>query len=164
MADQVARLADNARTLLGATQPTQVGIDTSDALIAARAAVHSDLGRQALQAALLVLSVGPVLSSTNVLGMVILRQRDFGRRRVLGVSRPNVIALVTIQTAGLAVIGAAIGLAIGAILVNRWTGSYPTPSFLLSIGALTTLVATLAALPSATLAAYRDPVRALRVP
>lgn len=162
--DDVARLAVTARHLLGAADDTQVGIDTSDALIAARAAVRSDLGRQARRAALLVLAVGLVLSGVNVLGMVILRQRDFGRRRVLGASRGDVIAIVALQVGGLAATGSIVGSVIGSGLVARWTGSLPAPSFVLAVAVLTVIAAVVAALPPAALAAYRDPVRALRVP
>lgn len=162
--DDVARLVTAARQVLGAADGSQIGIDTSDALISARAAVSSDLGRQARQAALLILSVGLVLSGINVLGMVILRQKDFGRRRVLGATRASVIMLVALQTGLLATLGAAVGCLVGSVLVWNWTEALPAFSFATAVGILAVISSTMAALPPATLAARRDPVRALRVP
>jgi len=48
--------------------------------------------------------------------------------------------------------------------VNRLAGSLPSPGFTFGVVVLTLLTALLAAVPPAVLAAYRDPVRILRVP
>lgn len=82
----------------------------------------------------LVLGVGVAIVTVTMLGAVSSRRRDFGRRRALGASRSSLITLVLIHTAVAAVTG------------------------------LCVLVALLGALIPALAAAYRDPMRILRVP
>ena len=101
-----------------------------------------------------------MLGGLNVYGAVTSRRRDFGRRRALGASRSAIVALVVTQTA----IVAALGAAVGSFLIQRWTGSGPDPSFALAVATLVILAALVSAVPPALVAAYRDPVRILRVP
>ena len=81
-----------------------------------------------------------------------------------GASRLDIIALVTTQTIATALLGAGAGAAIGTLIVDRTLGTTPQPAFVVAIAALATLATALAALLPATIAAYRDPVRILRVP
>lgn len=65
---------------------------------------------------------------------------------------------------GATVIGVVIGMIAGLITVQGSTGNLPRISFVLSVGALCILVALVGALIPAASAAYRDPLRILRVP
>ncbi|MGH8875343.1 MAG: FtsX-like permease family protein, partial [Acidimicrobiia bacterium] len=78
--------------------------------------------------------------------------------------RLTVVALVVLQTLRAAVPGAAAGTSLGVGLVWRWAGSPPGWEFISAVGVLAILAASAAALPPALVAAYRDPIRVLRVP
>ncbi|MDQ3276010.1 MAG: hypothetical protein M3Q39_13540, partial [Actinomycetota bacterium] len=111
-----------------------------------------------------VLAAGLLLVALTLIGAVSQRRRDFGRRRALGASRSTVVTLVLLQTSAAALVGVAAGALAGLLLVNRLAGSLPSPGFTFGVVVLTMLTALLAAVPPAVLAAYRDPVRILRVP
>lgn len=157
VAAAIAAVADPA-------DPTSMSIQTSDTLVQVRAAVQGELGAYGRNLITLVLAAGLVLTALNVYGAVTTRRRDFGRRRALGASRLDIIALVTTQTIATALLGAGAGAAIGTLIVDRTLGTTPQPAFVVAIAALATLATALAALLPATIAAYRDPVRILRVP
>lgn len=162
--DQVAQVTDAALAVLAPTDPTSVGIETSETLAQVRAAVQGELGRFGRQLVTLVLAAGLVLAALNIYGAATTRRRDFGRRRALGATRPTIIGLITIQTALTALLGAALGTATTWAILTATTGNPPDPQFALAIITLAVLATTLAAIPPATIAAYRDPVRVLRVP
>jgi putative ABC transport system permease protein len=162
--DKVASVADAAYLLLAPTDPSSVGIQTSETLAQVRAAVQGELGRYGRNLVTLVLAAGLVLTGLNVYGTVTTRRRDFGRRRALGATRPTIIGLIATQTALTALIGATAGTGATWLILTKTTGTPPDPTFTLAIGVLAILTTTIAAIPPATIAAYRDPVRILRVP
>lgn len=146
------------------SQTTQYSVESPSELIRLRKVVESDLGASARQLMLGVLAAGLLLVALTLIGAVSQRRRDFGRRRALGASRSTVVALVLLQTSAAALVGVAAGGVAGLVLVNRLAGSLPSPGFTFGVVVLTLLTALLAAVPPAVLAAYRDPVRILRVP
>ncbi len=160
----VAVVTDAALAVLGPEDPTSVGIQTSETLAAIRAAVQGQLGRFGRRLVTIVLAVGLVLAGLNVYGAVTTRRRDFGRRRALGASRPLIVGLVAAQTFVVALLGASVGTVGTAFVLTRVTGTPPDPTFALAIAVLAVLATTVAALPPALVAAYRDPVRVLRIP
>ena len=160
----VAAVTDAALTVLGPDDPTSVGVETSETLAAIRAAVQGQLGRFGRRLVTIVLAVGLVLAGLNVYGAVTTRRRDFGRRRALGASRPLIVGLVAAQTLVVAVVGAAAGTLATAFVLTRVTGNPPDPPFAVAVATLAVLATTVAALPPALVAAYRDPVRVLRIP
>ncbi len=162
--DQVAQVTDAAVGLIAAQDPTSVGVETSETLAQIRAAVQGELGRYGRQLITLVLAAGLILTGLNVYGTVTNRRRDFGRRRALGASRSTIVTLIATQTALVAATGAIIGSAVTAAIVQRLTSNPPDLRFTSAIIILATIIATLAAIPPALVAAYRDPVRVLRVP
>jgi putative ABC transport system permease protein len=162
--EDVGPLAQAVREALGSADPSSVTITTSQALSEIRAAVAGELGRSGRQLVGLVLASGLVLVGLNVYGSVATRRRDFGRRRALGASRPDIAQLVTYQTIIVALLGAVAGMVVGAFASWRVAGTIVHWRFAMGIGVLTILAAAVAAFPPAILAAYRDPVRVLRVP
>ena len=162
--EHVAPLAIAALSVLDPADPTSVGIETSAALAEIRGAVRGELGRFGRQLVTLVLGIGLVLVGLNIYGAVTTRRRDFGRRRALGATRSAIITLVATQTLIVAVVGALAGAAVGVRLIQRWTDSSPDIGFTLAIAILAVLAAIAASIPPAIVAAYRDPVRILRVP
>ena len=161
---RVAQVADAARMLVGPDDPTALAIETSETLAQVRAAVQGELGRFGRNLVTLILAAGLVLTALNVYGAVSSRRRDFGRRRALGASRPTIVALVAFQTGFAAVLGALLGAIASGFAVVRLTGQPPDVRFTIAIVILAILVAVIAAIPPAVVAAFRDPVRVLRVP
>lgn len=161
--DQVGQVADAALMLLAAQDRSSLAVRTSETLADIRAAVQGELGQYGRQLITLVLAAGLILTGLNIYGTINNRRRDLGRRRALGASRPTIIGLITTQTTLTAFTGATLGSLATNTVLNTTTGNAPPLPFTLAIITLATLTATLAALPSATIAAYRDPVRVLRV-
>lgn len=164
VAEQVPRLSEALGAVLDSADPGSVSVRSSDTLIQVRAAVRGELGTFGRNLVSIVLGAGLVLTALNVIGSVTTRRRDFGRRRALGASRIDIVILVTAQTLITAVVGAAAGLAIGTAVVRQILGVMPELEFVLAVAILAAIATTLAALPPALFAAFRDPVRILRVP
>lgn len=162
--DQVAALADAVVAVVGPSDPSSLGVQTSESLAQIRAAVAGELGTYGRRLVLMILGAGLVLVVLNMYGAVTTRRRDFGRRRALGASRGAIIALVTMQTAITGVLGAALGIAVGTSVVWRLTHQLPDPAFAVAVAVLAVIATIAAALPPAVVAAHRDPVKALRVP
>ena len=72
--------------------------------------------------------------------------------------------LVIVQTAVAALLGIALGTAIGLVAVDRLAGAVPSLAFVAGVDVLALLTALLAAVPPGLAAARRDPVAILRVP
>lgn len=163
-ADRVAGTTHAIRALLDPEDPTSVSVRTSDALVQVRAAVQGELGNWGRNVVTLVLGAGLILTAMNVLGAVTARRRDFGRRRALGASRLDIMLLVTAQTVATAIAGAVAGALVGTVFVYQVLGTAPHAEFAVAVSTLAVLAAGAAALPPAVIAAYRDPVRILRLP
>jgi putative ABC transport system permease protein len=161
---QVESLTKAVASLLGAQDPTSIRFETSQTLADVRAAVAGELGRYGRQLVLAALGVGLILVAMVVYGSVTLRRQDFGRRRALGATRAKIIALVAVQNSLVGICGAAVGLIAGGLIVWRLTGGLPEARFAIAIGILTVVTMDAATVPPAMIAAYRDPVRVLRVP
>lgn len=162
-AEEVPRLAEAIPAVLDPADRSSIAIRTSDTLVQVRAAVQGELGTWGRNVVTVVLGAGLVLTALNVFGAVTTRRRDFGRRRALGASRLDIIVLVTAQTVATAAIGAVAGITVGSVVVQRILGTAPTAEFGTAVGVLAVIAAAIAAVPPAVIAAYRDPVRILRV-
>lgn len=156
----VAAVADAALAVLNPQDPSSVGIETSENLAQIRAAVQGQLGRYGRSVVTLVLAAGLTLTALTLYSSITARRRDFGRRRALGASRPHIVALVTLQVLTTAIPAAAVGT-VATIIITRQTAAL---AFTVAIPTLAILSATAAAIPPALVAAYRDPVRILRIP
>lgn len=144
--------------------PSSITVETSSDLAQLRAAVAGELGQYGRNLVTLILAMGLVLVGLSVYGSVNSHRRDFGRRRALGASRLTIVNLVVAQTWFAGVAGTSVGVVLGVLMIERSTGTFPDVRFPLAIAVLALLTAALAALPPAMLAAFRDPVRVLRVP
>ena len=96
--------------------------------------------------------------------LVLLRRKDFGRRRALGATRGLIAALILIQTASLATAGAMDGAAASAITLVTLGDPLPSVDYTAAVALLALGVSVAAAIVPAVLAARRDPIRELRVP
>jgi putative ABC transport system permease protein len=150
--------------LIGTEASDSYTIERSPALLAARDAVKDEVARRDRILVVAILAAGAAVVAVVVSASVMGARRDFGRRRALGASRSQLLALVVIGTLLPALLGAAAGTSAGwAYLASRLT---PAPSweFPAALFTLTVLASGLAAALPATIAATRDPLRVLRVP
>ena len=163
-AEQVPDLVEALRAMVPASRPELVDISVSDGIIALRQVVAGQLGAgsRALMAG--VLGVGMILIAVTVLGATMSRRRDIGRRRALGASRSATVFLLLVQSAVPGVIGAVVGTGVGLFAVRSMSGSLPAPEFTLGLVVLALLMTVVGSIPPAVAAAFRDPVRILRVP
>ncbi|MFT3860049.1 ABC transporter permease [Micropruina sp.] len=112
---------------------------------------------------LLILAAGGFFVAAVVLADVLVRRRDLGRRRTLGVSRADLIGLV----AGRAILTATVGSLIGCIAgwtMNQSIGSETPIDFTVGVGVLAVVSAGMAVLGPAWYAARLDPVAVMRTP
>ena len=163
-ASVVPGVAAAIRSTLDPVEPASISVQTSESLVEIRAAVQGQIGTFGRGIVTGTLAAGLALAALNVLGTVTARRRDFGRRRALGASRLDIVTLVLVPTLLTAVIGALVGTTIGTLIAQQVVSAIPEPAFIIAVGLLAIIATGIAALPPAALAAYRDPIRVLRVP
>lgn len=149
--------------LLG-SDPTDITVEQSPALVEARRIVREGLDERDRAVVLAVLVGGTVMASAVVFAGTLGNQRDYGRRRALGATRPQLTLLIGLATLIPLCVGSlAGGLASGIWLISTIASSasweFPT-----AIAILAVILPTAASVIPAAIAAGRDPVSILRVP
>jgi len=162
--DLVAPVSDSVLSVLGADDPTKVTLQTSEALAHLRGLIEGQLGSFSRGLVIALLGLTGTLVAILLYGLVMMRRKDFGRRRALGATRALIIRLLLTQTGLLALIGITIGTALSAVVLAVSGDPWPGTAFTAALGILTLLTALAAALIPATIASYREPIRELRVP
>jgi putative ABC transport system permease protein len=151
-------------SLMGADMEGTYSIERSPALLAARDAVRDEVTRRDRVFVVAILAAGALVVCVVVSAGVMAARRDFGRRRALGASRTQLLALVVLGTLFPACIGVAAGTLAGWAYLASRVGYAPAWEFPVALVVLTLLVTGLAAALPAAIAATRDPLRVLRVP
>lgn len=167
MADDVTvvdRLEHVLTTSTPALEPGALTVETPQGAIALRDVVAGRLGAASRQLMAVVMGVGAVIIAVTMLSATVTRRRDFGRRRALGATRSTLVATLLAQAAIGAVIGIVLGVGSGLATLAVGTGSLPTWRFVFGTAGLALLVTLATSAPIAVHAAYRDPLRILRVP
>ena len=149
--------------ILAPSDPGGVSIQSPLGLSELSQTVGSQLAGFGRSLLLLILGVGGLFVAAVVLADVLVRRRDLGRRRTLGVTRADLVSLVTLRAAVSALIGAVIG-SVAAVVVTSRIGYASSVGFATAIAILATLTAAIAALAPAAYAANTDPVRVMRTP
>lgn len=162
--DLVAPVAAAVRSVLAVDDPTKVTVQTSEALAQLRGLIEGQLGSFARGLVLVMLALTGTLVAVILYGLVMMRRKDFGRRRALGATRAVIISLLLIQTALLALTGVVFGSAIAAIILLASSDPLPGLDFFSAVGILAVTTALLAALAPAIAASRREPIKELRVP
>ena len=157
-------VAQAVQSVLAVDNPNGVTVTTSEDLATLRALIHSQLGAFGTNLVVIIFALTALLVAAILYGLVMLRRRDFGRRRALGASQRLIVSLLLTQMAALSLTGAVLGSATAA--VGLWASGDPLPgaAFFVAVGILATGVGTTAALLPALAAARRDPLKELRVP
>lgn len=164
VADSVSAVpgAQQASLAILAPQPGDLAVQSAVAAAATSSSATAQLTAFGRSLMLLILGAGAFFVAVVVLADVLIHQRDLGRRRTLGITRFDLVALVTLRTALPAALGAL--LATGGGLATAWAKSMPLPAaFAFSVAVLATVTACVAAIAPAVLAAWRDPVAVMRV-
>lgn len=159
----VAPTADILGTVLAAEDPAQVQIHTSEALAELRGLIESQLGSFSRGLVLALMGLTGALVAILLYGLVMMRRRDFGRRRALGATRTQIISLLLVQTAFLALIGITAGTVISAVVLMVAHDPLPGIAFSAALAILTLITTLLAAFVPAFVASRREPIRELRI-
>lgn len=162
--DLVAPISEAVRSVLAVDDPTKVKIATSESLAQLRALVQGQLGSFGRNLVLVVFALTAVLAAAILYGLVMLRRKDFGRRRALGASQGLIVGLLLTQMAVLSTIGALIGSIAAAVGLQLSGDPLPGWDFFVAVAILAIVTGLVAALIPALAAARRDPLKELRVP
>ncbi len=162
-ADLVGPLTSVVRSLLDA-DPATVTITTSENLATLRAAVEGQLGSFGRNLVVVIFAATGVLVAAILYGLVMLRRRDFGRRRALGATRALIIQLLLVQMGITSIVGAALGCGVAVVVLVAAGDPLPGVDFVIALGTLAVAVGLLAASAPAVAASRRDPLRELRLP
>lgn len=160
----VAPLTAVVRSALSDVDPATVKIETSRELAELRALVGGQLGDSGRSLVLLVFCVTAILVGAMQFGLVMFRRKDFGRRRALGASQRLIVALLLLQTATVAACGSILGSLVALVTLSVIGDPLPTMVYVLALSILAVFIGALAGLLPAVVAAWRDPIRELRVP
>jgi putative ABC transport system permease protein len=107
--------------------------------------------------------MGALLVAAVVAADTAMASVEWGRRRALGASRSQLVALATFRVGIAAVAGTAVGVAaaVAVAVSQNWAMD---ALFVGSVATLAVIAAIAAAFPPAVRAAWRDPVSVLRTP
>ena len=163
-AASVAAVANAVRRTLSAQDPTKVAVSTDEDLASLHEEVGGDFGSIRASLTLAIMTVTALVVAGLLFALVMIRRKDFGRRRALGASQHWIVWFVLTQTSWVAGCGALCGL-LGAAIALRATGDpLPGVGYFLAVGLVGLLVASLSAIGPAVIASRRDPLHELRVP
>lgn len=162
--DLVAPVSQTVQSVLAVDDPTKIKVSTSESLATLRALVQGQLGSFGRSLVVVIFALTAILVAAILYGLVMLRRKDFGRRRALGASQGLIVALLLSQMAILSLMGAIVGSSAAAIGLAAAGDPLPGIDFFVSVSVLAIAVGMLAALLPAVAAARRDPLKELRVP
>lgn len=162
--EDVASVANAVRGLLADVPPDGATVQSSAAMANLQAAVGGELTRQSRGLVVGLLGAAAAATFLNVWGMVLLRRKDFGRRRALGATRLTIVTLVVLQVLVVAILGALLGASTGAVWLMFKAEARPALSYTSALCMALVAVACAAAAVPAGFAARRDPIAELRVP
>lgn len=160
----VSPVSQAVLSVLSADDPSKVTVHTSTVFAQLRGLIEGQLGSFSRGLVLALLVLTGTLVAVLLYGLVMMRRKDFGRRRALGASRSLIVGLLLTQTLLLAVAGISVGVATSTVVLIASGDPLPGLAFTGSLCVLTLVTALIAALIPALLASRREPIRELRVP
>lgn len=162
--EHLSAISNHLIELINVPDKSKIIIETGKNQAELRASISgqiSSYGHGLLVA--LLLGTGATIGAIT-LGVVLLRRREFGRRRSLGAKRAWLVTFVTTQVLVLVGAGALIGTATGLVILKAEGAPLPAASFVAAVLVLSIGASAIFAVIPATYAASRDPVAELRVP
>lgn len=161
---QVPHLDQAIREIYSSDTEFSFEVESSSQLAKLRTSVDGELASFARDIPLMLLSSAGVLVGVLLSGLVVLRRKDFGRRRALGAARWMIVFLVVSQAFLLSVVGALLGGAVTGVVLLFTGDPVPSTSFLVATSIYAVFVSSVVSMFPALVASQRDPVRELRVP
>lgn len=162
------QLVDSVSTIvisvLGLEDLSMASMSTSTDLTTLRNLVSAQLSSGGTLTILVVFLLTGMIAGVVLFGLVMLRRKDYGRRRALGASRSLIVSLILAQTLTLAVAGALTGTAIALTIMAASGTPVPSARFCLAAGVLASAAPLIGAIVPGVYASRRDPLRELRVP
>jgi len=162
--DLVSPVAQAVHSVLAVDDPSAVKVSTSESLATLRALIEGQLGTFGRSLVIVIFALTAVLVTAILYGLVMLRRKDFGRRRALGASRGLIIGLLLVQMSALSTAGAVLGTTAAIASLKISGDPLPSLEFFVALNILAISVGCLAALLPAIAASRRDPLKELRVP
>ena len=160
----VDALTSAVRALLVDVPADGASVETSTAMAQLRDAIGGELTKQSRGIVLGLLGAATAATFLNVWGMVLMRRKDFGRRRALGATRLTIVVLIVTQVLLVALLGALVGAVAGTLWAARGGAQHPSWDYTVAVAVSLVAAAAAAAAAPAGFAARRDPIRELRVP
>lgn len=162
--EHVPAMTATISSLLAPAEPGAIAIETPEQLNILRSLVEEQLTGVHRSLVIGLFTILVALVTALLYGLVMIRRKDYGRRRALGATRSLIVGLIVMNTALVAVAGALGGTVI-ALGVLLFTGSpMPAPDFILSTTILAVGAALLGSVVPGVVASHRDPLTELRVP
>lgn len=158
----VAAVSEAVRAVAGHASPASISIDAPEVLADVRNVVAGDLRAQGQRSTLAVLVFSSAMILVVAFAAVSARRRDFGRRRALGARRGNLAALIVGHIVLASLVGSAVGLANGVLLVRAMTQQPVDLAYPAATSILTIVTSAVSGLGPAVVAAMRDPLKVLR--
>lgn len=162
--EAVESLAATIRSVLAVDDPSKVTISTSADLTQLRSLIQQQLGASGRGLVLVIFATTALLVAVILCGLVMLRRKDFGRRRALGASQGLIFRLIVLQMAILSIVGAMTGSAVALLYLLLSGDPSPGIAFIAGLNVLAIFIGLIAAVVPAVVASRRDPLRELRVP
>jgi putative ABC transport system permease protein len=160
----VASVTQTLGDLIAAPDPRQVTVETSQDIASLRSSVAGTLSEHSRSSIIRSLAASVIVVTATMAGLVVLRRRDFGRRRALGASRALIIAILEIQAALIGIVGATAGAVVALVTLSVRGAPSPNVAYCASVVLLSVVAAMVGALLPASYAATRDPLVELRMP
>lgn len=154
---------NSALMIISPSDISSISVSSPGTVADLHAEIVGDLDRYGRSLLMSIISSGSILIAVVVLADILVGRMDLGRRRALGASRGDIIALVLLRVSFASLWGVLIGCG-GASVALLQMGEMPGFSFMLGLGSMALLTATTAAIPPAIAAAFQDPLRVLRTP
>lgn len=162
--DLVVPVTAAVTSVLAVADPNKLAVETSEELATLRALIEGQLGTFGRSLTLGIFALTVMLTASILYGIVMLRRKDFGRRRALGAGQGLIIGLLLIQIAMLSMVGAMIGSGVALVVLAATGDPSPGATYTLGVEVLAIAVAVIAAVLPALAAARREPITELRVP
>lgn len=160
----VEPVAQSLSSMLGSGAARGSTIERSPQLLSAREAVRDEVASRDRMLIVVLLAVTTLVAGVVIFAGTISSRRDFGRRRALGATQPQLVCLVVASTVLPAMVGALLGAVVGWLYLSSRLGHLADPQFSLSVAVLTVLSLAASSAAPAAVAATRDPLKVLRVP
>jgi putative ABC transport system permease protein len=162
--DLVSPVSRAVQSILAVPDRTKITLSTSESLATLRALVQGQLGSFGRNLVVVIFALTAMLMAAILYGLVMLRRKDFGRRRALGASQGLIMCLVLTQMTALSIVGAGAGIVSATVWLLAAGDPLPGPDFVVGIAVLAVGVGLAATLVPAIAAARREPLKELRVP